>query len=105
MYAIIASGGKQYKIAEGNKVKLEYITAAEGEDVQLNDVLMVDAGQGAIVGTPFVKGAYVQGKVVAQAREDKVTVFKYKRRKDYKVKKGHRQSYTELLIEKIILEA
>lgn len=105
MYAIIASGGKQYKIAEGNKVKLEHITAAEGEDVQLKDVLMVDTEQGAIVGTPFVKGAYVQGKVVAQAREDKVTVFKYKRRKDYKVKKGHRQLYTELLIEKIILEA
>ena len=105
MYAIIASGGKQYKITEGNKVKLEEIAAAPGEDVQLKDVLMVDTGQGAIVGTPFVKGAYVQGKVIAQGRDEKVTVFKYKRRKDYKVKKGHRQHYTELLIEKIIVEA
>mgnify|MGYP001350199426 FL=1 len=105
MYAIIANGGKQYKITEGNRVKLERIAAAEGEDVQLKDVLMVDTGQGSVVGTPFIKGAYVQGKVVAQGRDEKVTVFKYKRRKDYKVKKGHRQSYTELLIEKIILEA
>ena len=105
MYAVIANGGKQYKITEGNRVKLEHIAAAEGDDVQLKDVLMVDTGQGSVVGTPFIKGAYVQGKVVAQGRDEKVTVFKYKRRKDYKVKKGHRQSYTELLIEKIILEA
>ncbi|OPY80810.1 MAG: 50S ribosomal protein L21 [Syntrophorhabdus sp. PtaU1.Bin058] len=105
MYAIIANGGKQYKISEGNKVKLEYMTAAEGEDIQLKDVLVVDTGQGTIVGAPFVKGAYVQGKVVAQGKDDKVTVFKYKRRKDYKVKRGHRQPFTELLIEKIILEA
>ncbi len=105
MYAIIANGGKQYKITEGNRVKLEHIAAAEGDGVQLKDVLMVDTGQGSIVGTPFVQGAYAQGKVVAHGRDEKVTVFKYKRRKDYKVKKGHRQHYTELLIEKIILEA
>jgi len=82
MYAIIANGGKQYKITEGARVKLEYIAAGEGEDIQLKDVLMVDTGQGSVVGTPFVQGAYVRGKVVAQGRDEKVTVFKYKRRKD-----------------------
>jgi large subunit ribosomal protein L21 len=102
MYAIIESGGKQYKIEEGKKVKLEKITAPEGEEVRISNVLAINGANGTIVGNPYITGAYINGKVVAQGRDKKVTVFKYKRRKDYKVKKGHRQAYTELLIEKIV---
>ncbi len=105
MYAIIESGGKQYKIEEGKKVRLEKIEAPEGEEIRINKVLTINGDSGTVVGHPFIHGAYVNGKVVAQGREKKVTIFKYKRRKDYKVKKGHRQLYTELLIEKIVMEA
>jgi large subunit ribosomal protein L21 len=105
MYAIIENGGKQYKIEEGKKVKLEKMTATEGEEVRLSNILAVNGTNGTIVGDPYVNGAYVNGKVLSQGRDKKVTIFKYKRRKDYKVKKGHRQAYTELLIEKIVTEA
>jgi large subunit ribosomal protein L21 len=102
MYAIIESGGKQYKIEEGKKVKLEKITAPEGEEVRISNVLTINGADGTVIGTPYIDGAYISGKVIAQARDRKVTIFKYKRRKDYKVKRGHRQAYTELLIEKIV---
>jgi large subunit ribosomal protein L21 len=102
MYAIIESGGKQYKIEEGKKVKLEKITAPEGEEVRISNVLTINGANGTVIGTPYIDGAYISGKVIAQARDRKVTIFKYKRRKDYKVKRGHRQAYTELLIEKIV---
>jgi large subunit ribosomal protein L21 len=102
MYAIIESGGKQYKIEEGKKVKLEKITAPEGEEVRISNVLTINGANGTVIGTPYIDGAYISGKVIAQARDKKVTIFKYKRRKDYKVKRGHRQAYTELLIEKIV---
>jgi large subunit ribosomal protein L21 len=102
MYAIIESGGKQYKIEEGKKVKLEKITAPEGEEVRISNVLTINGTNGTVIGTPYIDGAYISGKVIAQARDKKVTIFKYKRRKDYKVKRGHRQAYTELLIEKIV---
>jgi large subunit ribosomal protein L21 len=105
MYAIIESGGKQYKIEEGKKVKLEKIEAPEGEEVRISTVLAINGDSGTVVGNPYIDGAYVNGKVVAQGRDKKVTIFKYKRRKDYKVKKGHRQFYTELLIDKIVMEA
>ena len=102
MYAIIENGGKQYKIEEGKKVKLEKITAPEGEEVRISNVLTINGANGIVIGTPYIDGAYISGKVIAQARDKKVTIFKYKRRKDYKVKRGHRQAYTELLIEKIV---
>ena len=102
MYAIIENGGKQYKIEEGKKVKLEKMTAPEGEEVRLSNVLAINGANGTVIGNPYIEGAYINGKVVAQGRDKKVMVFKYKRRKDYKVKKGHRQAYTELLIEKIV---
>jgi large subunit ribosomal protein L21 len=105
MYAIIENGGKQYKIEEGKKVKLEKIEAPEGEEVRISTVLAINGDSGTVVGNPYIDGAYVIGKVVAQGRDKKVTIFKYKRRKDYKVKKGHRQFYTELLIDKIVMEA
>ncbi len=105
MYAIIENGGKQYKIEEGKKVRLEKFSGAEGDEVKLENVLAVNTGEATLIGSPYVAGAYVNGKVVAQGKDKKVTVFKYKRRKDYKVKKGHRQPFTELLVEKIIVEA
>jgi large subunit ribosomal protein L21 len=105
MYAIIENGGKQYKIEEGKKVRLEKFAGAEGDEVKLENVLAVNMGEATLIGSPYVSGAYINGKVVAQGRDKKITVFKYKRRKDYKVKKGHRQPFTELLVEKIVVEA
>jgi large subunit ribosomal protein L21 len=104
MYAIIQNGGKQYKVLEGERVRLERFEAAENEDVRIEGVLAINTGDKTVVGTPFVLGAYVQGKVFAHGRSKKVIVFKFKRRKDYKKKNGHRQPYTELLIEKINME-
>jgi large subunit ribosomal protein L21 len=104
MYAIIESGGKQYRIAEGVAIKLERLSAAEGEDIRIAEVLAVNDGNNTIIGNPYVAGAYIDGKVVSQGRGKKVIIFKYKRRKDYKKKNGHRQLYTELLVEKIHLE-
>jgi large subunit ribosomal protein L21 len=105
MYAIIQNGGKQYKIAEGMKVKLELFPNAEGEEVDIREVLAVNNGEQTLIGSPFVDGAYVHGKILAHGKAKKVTAFKYKRRKDYKKKLGHRQPYTELFVEKIYLEA
>ncbi|MGA3172997.1 MAG: 50S ribosomal protein L21 [Syntrophorhabdales bacterium] len=105
MYAIIESGGKQYRIAEGQKVKIEKVPGKADEQVSLGTVLAVDDGERMLVGKPYLEGASVKGKIVSQGKARKVTVFKYKRRKDTKKKKGHRQEYTELIIEKIELEA
>ena len=105
MYAIIESGGKQYRIAEGQKVKLEKLSGNADDQITLGGVLVVNDGDRTLVGTPYVPGASATGRIVAQGRARKVTVFKYKRRKDSKKKKGHRQSFTELVIEKIEMEA
>ena len=105
MYAVIENGGKQYKVAEGEKVKLEKFSGGEGDGVQIREILIFSDGNNTIIGNPYVDGAYVQGKVVSQGRAKKVIIFKYKRRKDYKKKNGHRQPYTELLVEKIHMEA
>jgi len=105
MYAIIESGGKQYRIAEGQKVRVEKLSGNADDQVTLGEVLVLNDGENTIVGTPYVEGASVTGKIVNQGRARKVTVFKYKRRKDTKKKKGHRQSFTELMIEKIQMEA
>ncbi len=105
MYAIIERGGKQYKILEGGKVRVEKFPVKEGEEIQIKEVLSINDGSKTIIGNPYIDGAYVSGKVVSQGREKKVIVFKMKRRKDYKKKNGHRQLYTELLIEKIVMEA
>ncbi len=105
MYAIIRSGGKQYKISEGMKVKLEKFPAQDGDEIDIREVLAINNGEQVFIGTPYVEGAYIHGKVISQGRAKKVIAFKYKRRKDYKVKKGHRQPYTELFVEKIFVEA
>ncbi len=104
MYAIIESGGKQYRVSEGLKLKLELLPGAEGDNVTIDAVLAVNDGANVVLGSPYVQGASVQGKVLSQGKGKKVTVFKYRRRKDYKKKVGHRQWFSEVLVEKINVE-
>ena len=105
MYAIIQNGGKQYKVVEGKKVKLEKLTVNTGDDVQIKEVLVFNDGSNTVIGSPYVEGASVNGKIVSHGKDKKVIIFKYKRRKDSKTKKCHRQPYTEVLVEKIAMEA
>ncbi|MFC0522464.1 50S ribosomal protein L21 [Pontibacillus salicampi] len=100
MYAIIEAGGKQLKVEEGQTIFVEKVEAADGESVTFDKVLVV-GGDDAKVGTPFVDGASVTAKVEKQGRQKKTTVFKYKPKKNYKRKQGHRQPYTKLTVEKI----
>ncbi|MCX7966678.1 MAG: 50S ribosomal protein L21 [Syntrophorhabdaceae bacterium] len=105
MYAIIENGGKQYKIKEGERIRLEKIDVPEGNEIKIKEVLALSDGTNTIIGNPYVEGAYVSGKVITHGRHKKVIVFKYKRRKDYKKKIGHRQHFTEFLVERIYREA
>ena len=98
MYAVIKTGGKQYRIASGEKLKIEQITADIGQEITLDQVLSVGEGDQLKVGTPLVAGALVKATVLAQGRHDKVTIFKMRRRKHYQKHQGHRQNYTEILI-------
>ncbi|MDP2798501.1 MAG: 50S ribosomal protein L21 [Deltaproteobacteria bacterium] len=101
MYAVIKTGGKQYKVSSGETVRVEKLAGNVGDAVTLSDVLLV-AKEGDIkIGQPTVAGAQVTGKIVDQARADKIMVFKKKRRKGYSKKQGHRQPYTALKIEDI----
>ncbi len=106
MYAVIKTGGKQYKVAPGEKLKVELIPADVGAEVILDQVLMVSDGVGEGVGVrlgqPNVAGATVKATVVAHGRGEKVKIFKMRRRKHYQKHQGHRQSYTELKIEAIV---
>ena len=105
MYAIIQSGGKQYRVMEGRKVKLEKLTINAGDDVQIKEVLVFNDGSNTVIGSPYVEGVSVNGRIISHGKNRKVVVFKYRRRKDSKTKKGHRQPYTEVLVEKISMEA
>jgi large subunit ribosomal protein L21 len=100
MYAIIATGGKQYKVAEGDIIRVEKLGVDAGEAVTFDQVLVVNNGEIA-VGSPTVKGATVTGTVVKEGKAKKVIVYKYKRKTGYHKKNGHRQSYTQVKIEKI----
>lgn len=100
MYAIIATGGKQYKVSEGDVVKVEKLNAAEGETVTIDQVLVVSDSE-VKVGNPTVAGASVTASVVEEGKDKKVIVYKYKRKLGYHKKNGHRQPYTKLKIEKI----
>ncbi|MBE3569149.1 MAG: 50S ribosomal protein L21 [Bacillales bacterium] len=100
MYAIIETGGKQLKVEEGQTVYIEKVDAAEGETVTFDQVLFV-GGEEVKVGTPLVEGATVTGKVEKHGRGKKIVVFKYKPKKNYRRKQGHRQPYTKVVIEKI----
>jgi large subunit ribosomal protein L21 len=98
MYAVIKTGGKQYRIASGEKLKIEQIPADIGQEITLDQVLSVGEGDQLKIGTPLVAGARVLATVLAQGRHDKVTIFKMRRRKHYQKRQGHRQQFTELQI-------
>ena len=101
MYAVIRSGGKQARVAPGDTLRLEKLAGEVGDNVELSDVLMVGSEGEPRVGTPLVEGATVRGTILAQGRGEKIIVFKMKRRKGYRRKAGHRQSYTEVRIDAI----
>ena len=98
MYAVIKTGGKQYKVAAGEKIKIEQIAADVGQEITIDQVLAIGAGSELTVGTPLVAGASVVAMVLAQGRHDKVRIFKMRRRKHYQKRQGHRQNFTEIQI-------
>lgn len=100
MYAIIETGGKQYKVSEGDVVYIEKLAVSEGDAVKFDKVLVV-GGDNTVIGTPVVEGASVDAKVLAQGKGKKIVVFKYKPKKGSKTKQGHRQPFTKVQIEKI----
>lgn len=102
MYAVIKTGGKQYRVAAGEKIKVEQIAADVGQEIVIDQVLAVGEGAELKVGSPWVAGANVKAKVLSQGRHDKVRIFKLRRRKHYQRHGGHRQSYTELEIGAIV---
>ena len=99
--AVIKTGGKQYLVKEGEKIKIEKIEKKEGEEVEFKEVLFLEKDGKIKIGKPLVEGAKVVGKVLKQGRSKKIIVFKYKPKTRYRKKKGHRQPFTEVLIEKI----
>jgi large subunit ribosomal protein L21 len=101
MYAVIKTGGKQYRVSAGEKLKVEQIPADVGAQITLDQILMVGEGESVKVGAPLVAGATITATVVAQGRHDKVKIFKMRRRKHYQKHQGHRQNYTELRIDAI----
>ncbi len=101
MYAVIKTGGKQYKVSEGDTLKVEKIDVAAGADVELQDVLMLVDGEQVRVGAPFIDGACVTATVASHGRGKKIRIIKFRRRKHSRKQMGHRQDYTELTIKKI----
>ena len=101
MLAVIKTGGKQYLVTPGKKIKVEKLNKKDGAEVSFGEVLLVEKNKKVEIGDPQVKGAKVTGKVISQGKRDKVIIFKYKPKKRYKIKKGHRQSFTEVEITQI----
>lgn len=102
MYAIIKTGGKQYRVAEGQTLKVEKLALAQGNDVDFNEVLMVSNGDGIKVGSPFLSNAKVTATVVDHGRGKKISIIKFRRRKHHMKRAGHRQDYTEIKIVSIV---
>lgn len=101
MYAIIKTGGKQYRVAEGDEIYVEKLAANEGDEVAFDQVLTIVNDDDVKVGKPFVEGAKVTAKVEAQGKAKKILVFKYKAKSNYRRRQGHRQPFTKVVIEKI----
>lgn len=101
MYAVIRTGGKQYRVAAGEKLKVEQIPADVGTEITLDQVLMIGEGESVRIGAPLVAGAQVVATVLAQGRHPKVKIFKMRRRKHYQKHQGHRQHFTEIRIDGI----
>ena len=98
MYAIVVTGGKQYRVKEGEKLRVEKLSAEAGETVELEKVLMVGEGDDVKIGAPYLEGVKVTATVAANGRGDKVKIVKFNRRKHYRKQMGHRQSFTEIEI-------
>jgi large subunit ribosomal protein L21 len=101
MYAVIKTGGKQYKVAAGDKLKVEKLAGDVGSKVVIDKVLVLADGDAITIGSPLVAGAKVNATVVSHGRGDKVMIFKFRRRKHYRKTQGHRQSYTEIIIDDV----
>ena len=98
MYAVVKTGGKQYRVSTGEKLRIEQIGAEVGQEIVLDQVLLVADGEALKMGAPLVSGATVKAKVLSHGRGDKVHIFKMRRRKHYRKSQGHRQNYTEIEI-------
>ena len=101
MLAIIKTGGKQYKVIPGQKIKIEKLNVSEGQEIIFDQVLLLEKNKKVEIGSPLVKGAKVTGKILKQGKGEKVIIFKYKAKKRYKIKKGHRQLFTEVEIRQL----
>lgn len=101
MYAVVKTGGKQYTVYEGDVLRVEKLDAQEGSVVELGDVLLLSDDAGVSVGRPIIENAVVEAKVLEHDKADKIVVFKYKSKKNYRKKQGHRQPYTLVQITKI----
>lgn len=98
MYAVIKTGGKQYRVSEGDRIRVETVTNGEGSSITLDEVLMVGDGSNVVVGSPLVSNASVSAKVLSHGRAKKVDIVKFRRRKHHRKQAGHRQNFTELEI-------
>ena len=98
MYAVIKTGGKQYRVVVGERIKVEKLVGEVGATVTLDQILMLADGEKVTIGSPIVQGASIQATVLSHGRGDKVMIFKFRRRKHYRKTQGHRQSYTEIQI-------
>ncbi|MBN8728566.1 MAG: 50S ribosomal protein L21 [Xanthomonadales bacterium] len=98
MYAVVVTGGRQYRVAQGETLRVEKLVADVGDEVKLDQVLLVGSGDGVTVGAPLVEGAAVTAKVVSHGRADKIRIVKFRRRKHHRKEMGHRQHYTEIEI-------
>lgn len=103
MYAIIETGGKQYRVQEGDEISVEKLGAEAGEEVVFDKVLVAGEGADVKIGAPYVEGASVKSTVVENGKGQKVIIYKYKSKKDYRKKQGHRQPYTTVKIDSIVL--
>ncbi|MBO3700972.1 MAG: 50S ribosomal protein L21 [Candidatus Accumulibacter sp.] len=101
MYAVIKTGGKQYRVVTGEKLKIEQIPADVGAEITFDQVLMVGEGETVAIGTPFIASASVKVTVLSQGRHDKIRIFKFRRRKHSQKHQGHRQNYTEIRVDAI----
>ncbi len=104
MYAVIETGGKQYRVQEGDVISVEKLNVSAGDKVTFDKVLILNDGKTVLVGTPSVDAAKVEGNVIENGKGDKVIIFKYKSKKDYRKKQGHRQPYTKIQIDGLVLD-
>ncbi len=101
MYAIVETGGKQFRVSKGDVIRVEKLAVAEGDSIALDQVMMLQSEAGTVIGNPYIDGASVNARVVENGKSKKVVIYKYKAKKNYRKKQGHRQPFTELEIVEI----